>query len=204
MQTAQQIAAREQYTESANVIPVTVPAAGVWPIDQLGQAFYLIGCTSPVYIKTDQTPEKPYSKGRGERFPNQLRFRRLEIRNPNAYAVTLLIWIGFGEYIDKRFEVLDGYTVTVAQPTTIVPANGSVTLSGAGGAGMIQRKQVVVSNVDVQTTLQILDSAGNIAAAVFPQTSVAIPTSDQVTIKNPTAADVSAYISEIWYSEHNT
>ena len=193
----------ESYTRSSVVQSMSVPANSILAVSQYGQSFYFLGATSPIEVKTDLTAFKPYRKGTGEEFPNELRFKRLEIKNPNAYAVTVQIWIGFGKYLDNRFEVLDSYVKIVsALPAGSIAAATSLTLNGSPTGTQIQRKSIVVSNLDPTSDLVILDEDDDFVCAVFPRTSITLPISGVVKVRNTTGVSISCYVSEIWYVEN--
>lgn len=205
-----QVLQREAFSRSASVHRIEVAAGGVFPIFQYGQTFYLLRCTAPVEIKTNLTPEKPYRKGTGEIFVEELRFDRVEIRNPNAFTVRVDIWIGFGRYIDSRIEVQENYTQLASAAETvgvysggILSASATLVLNGAPAGAQIQRKAIVVSNLDPTTVLQVLDENNKLCCAVFPSTSVTLPISGPCKVKNPTGIVVAAYISELWYVENS-
>jgi len=194
--------ANEAFSRSSLVFTMPIAAGAMVSMPVYGDAFYLIGCTAPVEIRTDQTSEKPYRKGTGERFPAALRFGRLEIRNPNSNPVLVTLWAGFGEYIDNRFEVVDGYTVARGWTGTQINAGATVTFTGAGTGNQIQRKAFVITNLDPNNNLLIRDAAGNTLCAVFKETSITLPIAGPVQVHNATGAPISCAIGEIFYSEN--
>ena len=203
METASPTAQREAFTRSSIVQKFSIPAGGTNSMGAYGQTFYVLGANAPIEIKTDVTPSKPYRKGTGEEFPAELRFKRLEIKNPNAYAVTVEIWVGFGKYIDSRIEVQENNTViTSALPAGTIAALTTLTLSGSPTGNQIQRKNLIVSNVDTAAVLQILDENDDICAVVFPETSITLPISGVVKVRNNTGVIIACYVSEIWYYEN--
>jgi len=192
----------EQFSRSSFVVKVSIAAGAIYSLPCYGDSFYLLGATLPVEIKTDLTAYKPYRKGTGEKFPEQLRFGRIEVLNPNVDAVVLTLWVGFGEYIDNRFEILENYTVVQGSSTVTIGAGATVTFTGAVTGQNIQRKAFLISNLDPSNPVILRDSAGNNCAAVFPQTSVMIPVSGEIRVHNSTGAAISVYMSEIFYREN--
>ncbi len=51
--------------------------------------------------------------------------------------------------------------------------------------------------------LYLLDGDGNFILAVFPETSITLPISDTVTVKNSTGALITVYVSEIFYIDNS-
>jgi hypothetical protein len=198
-----QTAKLEAFTRSSTVHRFDIPAGGTFPISQYGQTFYILKCTAPVEVRTDRTPEKPYRKGTGEEFVEELRFSRLEFRNINSFVVRLEVWVGFGRYIDNRFEVLDSYTgITCALPSELLGALTTLTLTGAPSQNQIQRKAIVVSNLDTGNVLRIWDENDELCCLVFPESSVTLPVSGIVKVRNDTGLAISCAVSEIWYYEN--
>lgn len=192
----------EAFSRSSIVISVTIPANGTLPYPVYGETFYFIGATAPVEVKTDKTAFKPYRKGTGENFPQELRFSRLEIKNVNAFAIEITLWAGFGKYIDNRFEIVDAYTTVVGWNNSSINGGGSVAFLGSPTGNQIQRKAFVISNIDPNNALVIRDKDNNFCCAVFANTSITLPISGEVRVFNPTGAPIQCYISEIWYIEN--
>ena len=192
----------EAFTRSSVVMTLAIPANGMASIPSYGESFYLIGCSAPVEIKTDATAFKPYRKGTGEDFPPELRFKRLEVRNRNSSLINIQIWVGFGNYRDNRFEVIDEYAETIGDATPSIPAVTTRVFDGVTPAGYIQRKAFVISNLDPNSTLHLLDENDNFICAVFPETSIMLPTAGVVKVQNQTAIAITTYIGQIWYKEN--
>jgi hypothetical protein len=192
----------EAFSRSSIVITVTIPANGVLPYPVYGESFYFLGATAPIEAKTDKTSYKPYRKGTGENFPAELRFTRLEIKNDNAFAVQVTLWAGFGQYIDNRFEIVDTFTSIQGWVSSQINAGASAIFTGAPVGSQIQRKAIVVSNIDANNTLVIRDKNNNFCCAVFPNTSITLPISGEVRVFNPTGANIQCYVSEVWYEEN--
>lgn len=202
METVQNLR-REAFTRSSIVQTFSIPANSTVPISQYGQSFYFIAATAPLEVKTDVTAFKPYRKGTGEEFTDEMRFQRLEVKNSNAFNVTISIWVGFGKYLDNRFEVLDSYTgIRTANAPGTIAAGATLALNGSPTGTQIQRKALVVSNIDTAAILQVLDLNNALCCAIFPQTSITLPISGEVRIKNPTGVIAAVYVSEIWYYEN--
>lgn len=178
-----------------------------------GDRFYIVDADSSVLIgiKTNRTIEEVFTAGCGKAYPPDQYFTGLELRNTSATAtVTLLFWAGFGDYIDRRLTVVDGRfnsVVPVREAPTIYLARTSASIAGLTTvtfntlpALTVRRKAIVVSNMDLANSLLILDTAGNPGTAVFPLTSVTLPISGEVKVRNGTASAIVCYIGEIFYS----
>ena len=189
----------EAFSRSSVVMVTTVPAGKSVSFSQYGEAFYFITLTAPLEVKTEQTAFKPYRKGTGERFPEGLRFKRLEIRNLSAFDISFQLWIGFGQYIDTTAEVVESYTKLVGSALSDIPALGEVEFDGAPTGFQIQRKQIVISNLDLANPVYVKDENDNFCAACQPGFSITLPVSGYVKFVNTTASPIPVCISEIWY-----
>lgn len=172
-----------------------------WTIRHVGNAFYLV--TSPVelQLRAGDTAEKAYRQGTGERFPGSMAFDRLEVRNPTSSTVWVRIWVGYGEYIDNRHQVVDQPCELAAVPLAggLLAGGQDVFLSGASVGLRQQRRALVVSNLDAALRLEVLDAAGNVALLVHPGTSITLPVATAVSVRNPTGQSIQTAISEVWY-----
>jgi hypothetical protein len=83
-----------------------------------------------------------------------------------------------------------------------INAGASAIFTGAPVGSQIQRKAIVVSNIDANNTLVIRDKNNNFCCAVFPNTSITLPISGEVRVFNPTGANIQCYVSEVWYEEN--
>lgn len=193
---------REAYTRSSVYVKQTIPAGQTIHVSAYGETFYFIGLTAPVNVKTDITAAKPYRQGTGERFPSELRFKSFDIENPNSSPVTLTMWVGFGEYIDHRTALIDGYTQAVGSAFSTVPAVTARVFNGVPSGTQLHRKQIVVTNLDLANALLVRDQTQAVICAVLPNTSLTLPISGYVEIYNPTGSVIAAYMGEVWYVEN--
>lgn len=190
----------DQYSRSSSVIVTTIPANGIVGFDAYGQRFYFINSTAPIEAKTDLTGYKPYRKGTGENFTDDFRFHRFEVKNSNAYPVFIQVFIGFGEYLDTTSELVESFTNAVGSPYTAVAANTSLTFTGSPSGTQIQRKAIVVSNLDTANNIYVRDINDNYIAAVFPKSTISLQISGPVKVYNGTAGSIPVCISEIFYT----
>lgn len=193
---------KEAWTRSSVEVRQTIQAGQTIHVSAYGETFYFIALTAPVRVKTDLTAAKPYRQGTGERFPEELRFKSLDIENTSSGVVTLVLWVGFGEYIDHRNALIEGYTQAYGSAFTNVLAASARTFLGLPTqSGQIQRKSIVVTNLDIANPLLVRDGSDNVICAVLPNTSLTLPISGPVNIFNATGATIAAYMGEIWYVE---
>lgn len=193
----------DSQTRSSAVFKTIIQPGGTYGISQYGGRYYFQTLTGLVYASTDKTIERPYIQRQGEQYEPSHYFNRVEIRNPNAFPVFVQVWVGFGQFLDSTFNIIESSTAAVAQAATSIAAGATVTLSGTPTGNQLQRKSLVVSNPDSALDLQILDEANNLVATVFFRTSCTLPISGIVKVKNPNGSSVTAAISEIWYVQAN-
>lgn len=184
---------------------VDVPAfangqPGLQVLDVAGNAFYLVDATGDVKISTERSPAKTYRKSTGERFPMEQAFGRLEIQNYGA-KTSLRIWAGWGEYVDRRFEMLEAHTAAVGWNGSEIPAMDHVDFVPMSGGGYIRRKSILITNLDPNENLRVTDQANNTLLSVFPRTTITLPLADTIRINNDTGAPVSCNVGEIYYVE---
>lgn len=169
-----------------------------------GESFYLIECTGELKMKTDVSPFKTYRKQCGEKFDEGDEFTRIEVRNYGP-ATTIKLWTGWGEYIDRRYELMEAPTTlkgwdAVAQE---IPEMGYVDFVPQHGDGLIRRKSIIITNLDPNENLRITDTDDHTFMTVFPRTSITLPPSNTVRINNDTGAAISCNVGEIYYIESN-
>lgn len=177
---------------------------GTFDVDATGNAFYLIDCTGEVRVKVDSSPFKTFRKSTGESYPRQQYFERLEFQNWGA-KTTVVLWVGWGKYEDRRFELLEAPTKATGwdDPNQHIPAMSHVDFVPKSGNGFIRRKAIIVTNLDPNENLRITDTAGNPFMTVFPRTSVTLPVTNTIRIKNDTGAAIDCNVGEIDYIENN-
>lgn len=188
----------------------TIPAGDIHGVSVQGVGFYLKACTAQIEVKTDTTAFQSYRKGQGESYSPPLNangeienaFTRLEFKNPNAFTVTVEVWAGYGDFRDNRFEIVDAYSEITGEATNTIAGAATVTLNGNPTGNQIQRKALLVTNLDPSSNLEILDTDDNICLYVLPSTSITFPCSGVVKVKNNTGSAISLAISQIWYVEN--
>lgn len=201
----------EALTRTATERLIEIPAKqggvpGTRQLDVSGTAFYLIDCTGEIEVRTDQNSFKTYRKSTGEEFPRDGAFSRLEFQNNGGAKLTLRVWAGWGRYIDRRFEMVEAVTrprgwTNWPGGAQQVPANSSIEIAPVLGDGVISRKSVLITNLDPNENISLTDADGNTFMTIFPRTSITLPLSDTISVKNDTGANISINIGEVFYVE---
>jgi hypothetical protein len=127
-------------------------------------------------------------------------FRFLVFHNTSGAAITITYYAGNAAMAYASQQTI----FTVKDPATYVKAGdesiaNSQTLTYAGSDGAHIRKQIVVTNLDSNSDLDILDAAGDLCATVFPRSAWTIETSGQVSVENNSGAGISLRVAEIFY-----
>jgi len=171
-------------------------------INQEGDFFAVLNSPVPLEIRWPGCEAAIYAQGDSVDMQSGERFSRLEIRNPTLAAVTVTIFTGGARYRSARQTMLEQPSALKgwqSVPTSSIPAATGIGFDGTPPADGIQRKALMVSNLDPNNVIQIKDANGNLCLVVFANTSVTIPTSDFVQVFNPTGAAISVAISELFY-----
>jgi len=178
-------------------------------IDAPGTFFYIKEATDAILYQMDNGEELPWDVGTGPDSKELGMFQRLTCINPWSHDVTIVVYVGIGGVVDNRFTLVpsrdfaipvrDATTEFVARPGSTLAANSVIVFPGTPVLPQIQRKQIVISNLDLANVLYVLDAADEVCAVVFPQTSITLPVSGGVKVKNATSSAIVCYISELWY-----
>lgn len=185
-------------SRGSSISKITIPANGTAGIDAFGVAFYIVQATSDIGVKTNLTVFKGYKQGTGEKFTDDFEFQRLEFSNNNSFPVVAFVWYGFGEYIDRRFELLDAPTEIQGFSGNLAGASG-LTFDGVPSDNKIRRKYAIVTNLDPAAKLQIRDASGNPMATVFKEQNFIVDTSSEFEVYNTTGSTIAYQVAEYWY-----
>lgn len=184
---------------------------------QAGDKFYIVDADTDAFIniKTDKTVMEGFQVGTGKDFAKTGEinfFESLEIENLNAFAVVIIMFAGFGEYIDKRTTIVGNrlssilptiepatMAFSVVGATDTIAASTVIALPGAPTTAQLRRKAIIVSNDDPATLLYVRTAAGVRVCVVQPKTEIILPISEACQVQNPSASIVSATVSEIWW-----
>ena len=179
----------------------------------LGSSFYISGMSTVASVQIQPTggDQGTYTLGTGQDFNGRAAFASLTITNPNAFAVTLVIEIGFPTFIDRRL-VLSTGSLTASLPTrdatTLNKGYGPISigsgailsLPGTGIAGL-QRRQLVVFNTSATNSMLILDGSSNQFGAIPPAQSWTFDGSDTWIIQHPNGSSVTVIPGETSFDD---
>jgi hypothetical protein len=186
--------------KTSQVLRLTIPAGGSELIRATGSRFYVCESPARLRIKADQGSAADYGQGCGLSCTDGAFFEWLEVLNPSASEVSVVIYVGFADYIDQRAEVLETPSRFASVFAGTLAAGASVTLTGITSGRDIRRKALLVSNGSAELRLQIRDESGAIAAIVLPEQVHAFPTSGAMIVHNPHGVGVECYVSEILFT----
>ncbi len=200
-------------TRTSRVAVFPLAANEIARVPGSGTSFYIVDCDSDAFvgIKTDKTSEEFFTVGTGKSFTAEQFFGAIELRNTSASAIVVTMFIGFGDYIDHRTNIVGNRLssiLPVIEPKTKPLANPAVTLAAATALALsgvapstlyLRRKAIVVSNIDPNNNLQVRDAANIVMLTIFPQTSITLPLSESCNIFNPNVAAVALSVGEIWW-----
>lgn len=217
----------QQETKSGTVGAVTQPllkvgqafALNIAPgastqVNANGTNAYLIVATQQVNLrarrKTSVQAYSLYAQGTGF---EETEFSSVEVQNPNATSVNVLLWVGTSNFIDKRL-ILNTQTIQqVACPTYQTASSAAAVafndLSGGSFTDIndkkwlaISRISIIICNVDSGVTL-LLQKAGSAVAngpavaAIYPLTSLNYPASGNYSL-SVGGGNINAIASEIY------
>ncbi len=189
----------------------TLAAGGVQNVPIAGQIFYVIDTTAQLTIRTSNGGRELYDVGTGKVCDPSETFDWIEVANNNAVPVTLTIFIGFGDYIDNRLNVvryrpaslqpiIDDLTDSIAATSAAsIAANSTVMFAGTPPAGYAQRRWIIISNLDPNSELFLQDSNGHNISAIEPKSSQILFTSGSITVANTTASAIGWCVGEGWW-----
>ena len=103
--------------------------------------------------------------------------------------------------IEDAIDVLDAPSELVGWSSgALAGSGGTAVFDGTASAGQLRRRAFYISNIDPNSSLDILDEDDNFCLRIFPETSIVIPTSETVKVRNNSGAEISLYVSELFYT----
>lgn len=86
--------------------------------------------------------------------------------------------------------------------TSPIAAGATYTCPGAGaaGSGLAYRKHFILTNLDPDADLDVLDSSNNPRITAIARRAIVLETSDTLKIKNNTGASIAFRLCEIFYA----
>jgi uncharacterized membrane protein YgcG len=92
----------------------------------------------------------------------------------------------------------------VNRPPTRLVASGTITINAGASAtfpGLSARQdrlQIVITNLDVASSVKVQTMAGTNFATIFPQRNITIETNADIQINNPSGAPVQVEVCELY------
>jgi len=179
------------------IIDQEIPSGETLGFPYSGNKFYIIDSTAELLVKTEFTVALPYKQGQGQSFEKD--FQRIEFNNPGLSTISFRCFVGFGEYRDQRFALLESQTQLVGSGETSLSSSTEITFNGVPSGSQIQRKEIIISNLDTTSSLDILDKNDNAFAVVPFGQIVALQTSDSIKVRNNTGSAITYRVGEIFY-----
>ena len=183
---------------------ITLPAQQTVPVAVTGSLFFCKSADALFKLSFDGNAEIDMDQGWQVELGKGEFFRNLLFVNPTNGAITVTYFAGTEQLrywapvtIVKQI-VTDAPTYAKGGDLVNLAAAGTIVTTGLDGAS--RRRQIVVTNLDANFNLQILDSNNKVFAVVLPQRAWALATSAALTIKNATANPIQCVVGETFYS----
>ena len=131
-------------------------------------------------------------------------FSKLIFRNPSAADLTVIFYAGNGDmaYYPPvsiiSLKVKDSPSYSKGTGESTLAAAATVTFSGLDGTK--RRKQIVITNLDPASDLQVLDGSGNVFARALAGLEWTVESDATFTVKNNTGAAINYIVGETFYS----
>lgn len=210
MSNAQQVPA-SALARTAQILNLIIPANTTLPVNQAGEAFYVIACScaNGIEIRPRNGTFNSYFTGTGVAVDSLNDFDMVEVRNSTTSSVALSLWIGFGKYIDNRSILVGGQINPIVIPTYSVPGSlARVPLPDLSGTAIVDangsvwfalnRVAIQITNLDKANAITIEAlNGGNPVLACLPFTSLAEPVSGDFSAYQG-GANMNGYVSEIY------
>lgn len=211
--------------------PFIIQAAGaganavlpVIPVPLPGSNFYVVSASGTVNIRPQGGQFLAYQPATGQSVAEGSEFPMLEIQNPNNFAVSGVLWIGYAGYIDNRLQQFGGQgSPTIFVPSNLAnigalqaypfPRNSPLLLTTQGyqvnkylpysQLSFISRVGYLVRNLSAAggAVIQVTDTNGFLLDTLVPGASQFYNTTDELTFFNPNnpAGVAACSISELW------
>lgn len=195
------------------IFPLVIPAGQVGAVPIAGTTFYVTVATAPVDIRPLNGVFSRYVQGQGLKVQTVNAFPALEVKNPNANAVVVQVFVGFDDMIDNRLILANTGQQLVANPTypTASAAANIDILDLSGGPFTdingeqwlaLQREAIYVFNPDAGVTLLLQEFGSVVAngpavAVIYPVTSLRYAAGGNYTI-NVGGGNINAIVSELY------
>lgn len=185
----------------SHVFEVEIPPAGIRPVVGEGNFFLIVEANTTLEIRRTGAAWQPYEQGDSEHLPPGETFARLEIKNTTGVACLAKIYVGFGRREQNRQSVMEPPTLIRSLFAGNLPANYTLQIPRATGAGDLRRKAVLVYNGSSELRLDVLDAAGAKCGFVPNEQGHTFPVSHPMAVRNPHGVAVECFVSElVWTS----
>jgi hypothetical protein len=202
-----------------------IPANGTRQFSLQGQFFYVKECygipgnvaAEDFTVATDQTGPIPFNVGTGLRFEGGSQFRTLQIVNPNAFELYIEIVAGYGQYIDRRLNIVrvrvDSIQPVIEPPieidpwlgdpvgTYVIPPGTGVLITPVLSGDRFAVKGFTVANGDPNSPVDIRNAAGVPFGRVIANTSQLFPGADPFEVYNDTGAGIEVFIGVLYWTQ---
>jgi hypothetical protein len=199
--------------KTAQVLSTAISAGGSVPYTIEGESFYMVAASAALNIRPAGGAWNPFVPGTGLKIPGGGMFKFIEVQNPNNYPVSFSLFVGFGEYIDKRLisnssfyfpttRICYSPTPPVAGPINIPDLSGGAFYDLNGVQWLaLYRIAAYFDNLDLNDNyiIQNAASSGAIAGTVFPQTTRTLASSGNFSLLNG-AGIVNCAVQELYMS----
>jgi hypothetical protein len=139
-----------------------------------------------IEISVDGRGKATYNQGDSRTLTGGRMFRRLEVRNPTAGTIDVIIFAGTDRYSQARQAILEPKTRVVGDSGTLAgntPLDLDPALVLVGGD--IRRKAVTISNPDTTLKLELRDEANVAFDIIEPKDTKIFPISERFFLYNP-------------------
>lgn len=157
-------------------------------------------------VSIDELPFFPATLGLKFTLPPGNAFSKLRFRNPTTTDMVVEFYAGTVEGEDMRLNIVRGRATPFMHAETVISGHSStiaagaeVDLAGTAPSPKYIRKATIISNMDPAVDLDLLNDADEMFDVCLFRQSKLIESSDNITVKNNTAAPVVCRIAQIWY-----
>jgi hypothetical protein len=201
----------------SQTIQTTIGAGLTTQFPAAGQSFYLRAASGPLNIRAKGDAFDSYTPGTGSQADPDNLFDLVEVQNPSAFPVAFSLWVGFGNFIDRRLILETGviFPVTKITYSPTPPVAGPILIPDISGQSFqdqdgnhwvaLSRLYFYVDNLDTANNLVVQNfaSSGVSAGIVFPATTRTFVSAGNFSLKNGLAA-INAGVQEIYNALQST
>jgi hypothetical protein len=166
--------------------PLRLPPGKTEGIPVEGDFFCVTFTPCDIEISVDGRGKATYNQGDARTLTGGRMFRRLEVRNPTAGTIDIIIFAGTDRYSQARQAILEPKTRVIGVSDTLA-GHTSLDLDPALYliGGDIRRKAVTVSNPNATLRLELHDEDDNGFDVIEPKDTKIFPISERCKLHNP-------------------